>query len=256
MNKFYFLFLIFSCIFTSLNAQFCSCGFGGAELVCTVNSGQNCDAFCPANGFENTGDDEGYSDNACQNSNAAMPVEMAYFRAEVKGQSVQLSWRTIMELNNEGFHVQRSLDGIEFRSIEFIKGYGTTEVAQDYSFIDRDLQAGFVYHYRLMQVDLDGQFEYTNQMILAIKGKDLNVGELFPNPANGGAVQVYVTATEEGQQPVVVTDLAGRELQREQLRVQDGFNVLTLDVANLPFGTYLVRIGSGAEVAHRRLVVQ
>ena len=185
-----------------------------------------------------------------------MPVEFISFDADISEQAAHLNWETAWELNNEGFHIERSINGTDFRTIGFVKGNGTTETAQDYTFTDRDLQPGFVYHYRLKQIDFDGAFEYSKQIVLTVKGRDLNVGELFPNPANGGAVQVYVTATEEGQQSVVVTDLAGRELQREQLRVQDGFNVLTLDVANLPFGTYLVRIGSGAEVAHRRLVVQ
>lgn len=205
---------------------------------------------------ENMGDGntlEGLSGNGT--TNIVLPVALIHFSGLLHDKETVLKWQTASELNNEGFHIERSMNGTDFRAIGFVRGNGTTETAQDYTFTDRDLQPGFVYHYRLKQIDFDGAFEYSKQIVLTVKGRNLNVGELFPNPANDGAVQIHVTTTTDGQQPVVITDLIGRVLQREQVQVQDGFNVLSLDVSNLPLGTYLVRIGTGPEVAHRKLVV-
>ena len=47
---------------------------------------------------------------------------------------VLLEWITASEINNEGFEVQHSDDGLDWKKLSFVDGHGTTTEAQAYSF--------------------------------------------------------------------------------------------------------------------------
>ncbi|MCK7520944.1 MAG: hypothetical protein MZV64_26235 [Ignavibacteriales bacterium] len=93
-----------------------------------------------------------------------VPVELTSFTAEAEAEGVDaLKWTTASELNNHGFEVERSLNGIEFYTVAFIQGsrYGTTET-KEYSYTDDvDYKGGEIFFYRLKQVDLDGRVNYS-----------------------------------------------------------------------------------------------
>ena len=43
-----------------------------------------------------------------------LPVQMAYFNSKISDNNVILSWQTSEEINNSGFNVERSADGISW----------------------------------------------------------------------------------------------------------------------------------------------
>ena len=49
----------------------------------------------------------------------ALPVELAFFAANLNGNNVELHWRTEIEINNYGFNIERSTDNSEWLSIGF-----------------------------------------------------------------------------------------------------------------------------------------
>ncbi|MBK9017417.1 MAG: hypothetical protein IPM82_27100 [Saprospiraceae bacterium] len=63
-----------------------------------------------------------------------LPVELVSFEARSLDEVVLLQWQTASELNNEGFHVERSTDGERWTEIGFVTGNGTTTKTHDYSF--------------------------------------------------------------------------------------------------------------------------
>src|SRR5690606_35989287 len=46
-----------------------------------------------------------------------LPVEMLYFDVEKNGTDALLQWGTASEKNNDRFEIERSLDGVDFKSI-------------------------------------------------------------------------------------------------------------------------------------------
>jgi hypothetical protein len=52
---------------------------------------------------------------------AAFPIELSSFSGKKIGNSNQLSWKTATENQNRGFHIERSIDGIDFQKIGFVK---------------------------------------------------------------------------------------------------------------------------------------
>lgn len=90
----------------------------------------------------------------------AMPIELASFVASARGNCVELGWSTTAEQNNVGFHVERRRSYSErWSELGFVRGAGTSNNPQQYSYKDADLAQG-TYFYRLKQEDVNGQFEY------------------------------------------------------------------------------------------------
>ena len=89
-----------------------------------------------------------------------VPVELTSFTASANGAEVMLNWSTATELNNQGFEVQRKFSSNDFVTIGSVKGHGTTTSLNNYTYVDKLINAG-KYFYRLKQTDFGGKYEYS-----------------------------------------------------------------------------------------------
>jgi hypothetical protein len=115
-------------------------------------------------------------------SNTATPVELFSFTGSSSGKNVELRWTTATEHNNRGFEIQRSLDKVNFVSIGFVNGKGTTTEKTSYTFVDKNMVGGKLY-YRLKQVDFNGTTQYTNTIEID-NVLDFTLSQNYPNPFN------------------------------------------------------------------------
>jgi hypothetical protein len=106
-----------------------------------------------------------------------LPVELISFGAKSKQSFIQLDWITATEINNEGFEIQRSVDGENFTSIGWVYGNGSTTEIIEYKFKDNEPMQGINY-YRLKQIDFDGQYEYSN-IVSATINSDKSKFEIY-----------------------------------------------------------------------------
>ncbi len=128
-----------------------------------------------------TGTHNGTCTGGC---NGTLPVELISFEASNHNGNCKLIWSTATELNNDGFEVERSYNGIDFEVISFIEGNGTTNEVKNYQFLDKEVAAAA--YYRLRQIDFDGAFEfsptvYFQQNRLSV----LNSIRIYPTKHNG-----------------------------------------------------------------------
>lgn len=84
-----------------------------------------------------------------------LPVELVSFTVKCHDpESVIVQWETLSETNNDFFSLQRSSDGLNFKTIGVVRGAGTKAEPTHYSFIDR-----YIYNdkffYRLQQTDFN-----------------------------------------------------------------------------------------------------
>lgn len=113
-----------------------------------------------------------------------LPVELLSFQVISEENFIKLTWQTASELNNKGFEIQRSGDRINWTSIGFINGKGTTTSVTDYSFTDRPDGDG-EYLYRLKQVDFSGVFAYSDIVSVNFIGEpEIALFQNYPNPFN------------------------------------------------------------------------
>ena len=63
----------------------------------------------------------------------------------------------------------------------------------------------------------------------------------FPNPT-GGKITLTFNAQNAENATLKISDLLGRTVQSENIKVQSGSNVQDTDLSNLPKGIYLIHL--------------
>lgn len=111
---------------------------------------------------------------------SVLPIELIYFDAKVIGRKVQLNWETNIEINNHGFHILKSQNGLEFESIGWLNA-GENEFNNFYEFVDENIKTGQLYFYKLEQIDLNGNSIYSPIRTIEIP-QPASFFEVFPNP--------------------------------------------------------------------------
>jgi len=185
----------------------------------------------------------------------AVPVELSYFQAKAQQESIALHWRTETETDNAGFEIQRSEHGKEFKPLSFIEGAGSTVEPQEYLFEDKTAHSGVEYFYRLKQIDFDGAFEYSEIVTAGLKGDQLEVSEIFPNPVREQA-QINVTLPQDEQLTISIFDLTGKPLRVSNQQLDAGVNTLTIHTSDLPAGSYFVKLENATEKIYRKIIIK
>jgi hypothetical protein len=116
------------------------------------------------------------------------PVELTTFTAATNNTTVNLTWQTATETNNQGFNVERA-NGNSFVKIGFVSGKGTSTVINNYTYTDQ-VGGNGNYVYRLTQVDFDGKFSYSKQVSVDVTGgpTTYSLSQNYPNPFNPSTI--------------------------------------------------------------------
>jgi len=184
-----------------------------------------------------------------------LPVELRSFELTAEKGVIRLQWSTASEINNKGFEVQRSKDGKNFKTLDFISGAGTTIEPQFYTFTDEAAQEGVEYFYRLKQFDFDETFDYSKVLVGSLKVDHLQVSNVFPNPATDAA-QINVTVPQDEQLTLELFDNTGKLLRTQQQQVGAGVQTLELDVDGLAAGLHVVKLQTNRKSVYRKVVVR
>ncbi|MEM6770936.1 MAG: DUF1501 domain-containing protein, partial [Bacteroidota bacterium] len=128
--------------------------------------------------------------------NQTLDVDLLSFVANGQDKEIWLDWSTSRETNNAGFVIERSQDGRSFRPIGRLSaGRQGEEIINAYQYVDRDVDLGVLYYYRLRQEDLDGSLNYSPIQTARLNGTALGdwaVGLVRPNPISERSyVKVY-----------------------------------------------------------------
>jgi len=172
-----------------------------------------------------------------------IPVELTTFTATANNGTVELSWITATETNNSGFEIERSSGG-EFENIGFVSGYGTTTASQYYSYIDKNVAVG-TYSYRLKQVDLDGTFEYSNEVeVEVLPPAEFSLAQNFPNPFNP-STKINYSLAADSKVTLTVYNLLGEAVSTlVNNNVAAGNHTVIFDAADFNSGVYFYSINA------------
>ncbi|MFA7272784.1 MAG: T9SS type A sorting domain-containing protein [Crocinitomicaceae bacterium] len=119
------------------------------------------------------------------NSSATpLPIGLLYFDAKMNNQrTVDLSWQTASETNNDYFTIERSKNGSSWETIGAVTGAGNSFLALSYQSIDPNPLMGISY-YRLKQTDFDGKFTYSKSIAVNNQRAASEPMVIFPNPTH------------------------------------------------------------------------
>lgn len=185
-----------------------------------------------------------------ENTCSALPIKLKSFEVKNMGQSVLLTWVTAGESNNKGFFIERRIGDGQWTAVGFVtskadKGSSSSEIS--YNHTDNFYQKAII-QYRLKQVDINGNFEYSP--IRVLKNGGLNTITIFPNPSSGNVNIVF-------PDPNLKYDVRLFSTEGKLIREWENCNSL-LSVGNLRPGFYLFKISDRTNrvVDTYKLVVQ
>ena len=170
-----------------------------------------------------------------------IPVELTSFTAHASNGNVLLNWSTVTETNNQGFEVQRN-SGNGYVGVGFINGFGTTTEVKNYSFVDRNIEVGN-YSYRLKQVDLNGSFDYSNEVNVEILAPaEFGLAQNYPNPFNP-STKISFGLAVDSKVKINVYNLLGEQVALLlNSDMTAGNHNVTFNAKNLNSGVYFYKL--------------
>ncbi|HEY6505952.1 MAG TPA: T9SS type A sorting domain-containing protein [Chitinophagaceae bacterium] len=188
---------------------------------------------------------------------STLPVKLLSFSGNYHNQKTMLNWETEGEQNFSHFEIQRSSNGSQFTSIGTKPSVANANSRQTYQFAD-DLSAvsGTVFTYRLKMVDTDGQFKYSNTILVRKETNNIKVITLNPNPVINGMVTLRFAALTAGNIDIRVIDLSGKTVWQQQNKSAEGNNSISLDgLSRLPAGTYVLQMANNHELQSLKFTI-
>lgn len=175
-----------------------------------------------------------------------LPVSLLSFNAHVENNNVKLQWVTVSEESNDFFEVQRSNDAEIWTDLGHVRGNGTTNDMNIYTFRDIAPPGGRSF-YRLKQVDLGGTYDISE--ILSVDLDFDLVSLVFPNPASD---RISLAKTDADITNVSLFNINGDEFLLKRLDE----TLFSYDVSQYQPGVYLLKYRENGRVIVQRLVIQ
>jgi len=167
---------------------------------------------------------------------STLPVKLMKFGAILNNNDeLLLNWKTSSEINNNGFYVERSMDGVNFKNIGFVKGFGNSNSIHDYQYIDHIQLNNQAVYYRLKQADFNGAFEYSNIAMVNSKITENSNYVLYPNPANN-TINITNAANELTSIEIV------NVIVQKVFALKSNSSIEQIDISGFKSGIYFVNI--------------
>ena len=169
------------------------------------------------------------------------PVTLTTFTARHKGSGVGIDWSTSQELNNRYFQVERSADGnTNWSVIASVVGAGNSQVVNNYNSYDASPLSG-VNYYRLKQVDINGNYVYSNTVAVKMDLQKTAISVLA-NPFYNTLSVNFVSLTSQTVTARLV-DITGKQVAVEKWSVYNGTTKKDFtNVSGLQTGIYILSI--------------
>ena len=171
----------------------------------------------------------------------ALPVELISFSGLIDNTNLYLEWQTASEINNAGFEIQHSTTNSTFEKIGFVRGAGTTNIPQSYTYQVTDLPGG-LHLFRLRQIDFDGSFAYSPAQRFTIATNTPAELKIYPTPFNP-STQLNLTAQRSQKVVIALYNVLGqRVLNIYSGHIEEGTPIiLPLNPKRLSSGFYHVQ---------------
>jgi len=133
---------------------------------------------------------------------APVSVGLSTFYASAGDRQATLYWSTESEVNNAGFYLMRSTDGVGYIRVNdaLITGQGNSEVRNYYSYLDVGLDNSVTYYYKVVDVNLagirtsHGPIQVTPQASIGVP-TEYALAQNYPNPFNAQTTISYAIPT-------------------------------------------------------------
>ena len=180
-----------------------------------------------------------------------LPIEIISIVAQVKkNKMVEIQWETSSEINNKGFEILRSKNGINWETIGFVSGANSDFNINDYYYIDEKPYSGQSF-YRLLQIDFDGNTTLSNIVTINIEDENILL-EVYPNPSNG-AINIHINNPNKQKGNLIIIDNLGKVILKDKISIYDS-NIEKKSYIQHN-GIYYITIKIGNHITNKKIII-
>ena len=169
----------------------------------------------------------------------SLPVQMSTMYTSVAlKEGITVFWQTESEVDCQGFHVWRSVetqDDFKKLTTQLIPGHGNTSAANEYSYLDRDVEKGKEYWYQVEEISIFGISAFHGPIRaegVQVIPTEFALSQNYPNPFNPLTAIDY-DLPRDSRLEIRIYNISG-ELVRGLIneKVQAGYYQLVWDGTN------------------------
>jgi hypothetical protein len=152
-----------------------------------------------------------------------------------------IKWEVATELGAKQYEVEKSTDGRSFASVAIVNATGNNSLKAAYNWIDENATSSNT-SYRIKGTSSTGQVEYSK--IINVSALSSRKGfEVYPNPINGGLINLRFNNTVQGMYTVRLLNSAGYTLLSKTILYTGKSNTEAIQFDNsIAKGNYVLEI--------------
>ena len=178
-----------------------------------------------------------------------LSVTLSDFKATKVGSAASLTWKSLSEVSNKGYDVQRSTNGTSWASLKFVAGKGSNST---YSVVDNYTPTGVTY-YRLGITDASGKVTYSSTVSVDFTKVNVKIS-FYPNPVKD-RMTVTIPTIQSSSASLSLVNLSGKTVKTVQL-TQGSNSIISFDILGLSKGIYILSLKDGGNTQTTKVVVQ
>ncbi|HNQ68801.1 MAG TPA: T9SS type A sorting domain-containing protein [Bacteroidales bacterium] len=176
-----------------------------------------------------------------------LPVELVEFSASCIDNSVKISWKTLSEVNNDYFTIEKSSNGKDFFEIHRTNGCGNCNQPISYEYMDNSDNNNF---YRLKQTDFDGSVNYSEIIYANCTTSFYNEINCFTS--NSGKLCIEFQIPNDNKYKLALFDSAGKLVFNGEIS-DDFSSSYIFDISDLSSGIYYLNIYNNLNSISKKL---
>jgi len=170
-----------------------------------------------------------------------LPVSFSKLDAVQRDNDVVVTWTVENERSVSRYEVEKSDDGVNFRTVNSTPAKGNSTSSLDYLWIDKNPFQGHNY-YRIGSIGIDGKKEYSRIVKVKME-KNVTGFSIFPNPVSGNSIGIQFNEIKSGIYSFRLVNNQGQVVFSGQITHAGGSATMELPLKKeLPAGTYQLEL--------------
>jgi hypothetical protein len=175
------------------------------------------------------------------NSESILSASLKYFTGWKAPEGNIIKWVSLNANDNASFEVERSVDGVNYKTIDHIAGQINSSSEKAYQYIDLSPPAKCFY--RLKLTATNGRNTYS-KVIRVDREFYVNSKVRFSNIVTN-QLALEINDLKEEKVLIKIVDQSGREVLHQNTKINSGNNLININTGNIAKGIYYLII-SGA----------
>jgi hypothetical protein len=185
----------------------------------------------------------------------ALPIEMAGVKAYQKAAGIEVEWNTLTEVNMDSYEVEKSVNGQHFTKVASVRSKGNSTTGNNYNWFDANAVAGANY-YRIRSISKEGNIVYSAIIKVTID-KGAEIVSIYPNPVQGGIVNLQLNNLAKGRYNISVLNDLGQQIYVKFISHTGGVASYKLPLGKgVAQGIYQLRVTGEGQKINQSILVQ